>query len=204
MEEAPAKQRCAWVSIGDEDYRKYHDEEWGSPMHDDRRLFELLILEGMQAGLSWATVLRKRQNFRKAFDGFDFRKVAKYDAKKVRSLLNDPGIIRNRLKIRSAIANAKAFLEIRKEFGTFDKYIWGFVKGNPVVNNFKSVKELPARTDLSDLIAKDLKSRGMTFVGSTIMYAYLQSAGLVNDHTIDCFRHHDLQVQAAFASANLM
>ncbi|MDP2364798.1 MAG: DNA-3-methyladenine glycosylase I, partial [Ignavibacteria bacterium] len=157
------------------------------PVHNDRKLFEFLLLEGFQAGLSWRTILYKRQNFRKAFDNFDFNKVAKYDKKKINSLMKDAGIIRNQLKINSAVSNAKAFIEIRKEFGTFDKYIWSFVNGKPIKNKFKSLKELPARTELSDLISKDLKTRGFNFVGSTIIYAHMQATGMVNDHIVDCF-----------------
>ena len=162
------------------------------PVHNDKKLFEFLILEGMQAGLSWLTVLRKRENFRKAFDNFDFNKVAKYDKKKKNSLLKDEGIIRNKLKIEAAVANAKAFIKIRKQFGTFNKYIWGFVKGKPVQNKFKSIGEIPARTKLSDTISKDLKNRGFRFVGSTIIYAHMQATGMVNDHTVECFRYKEL------------
>jgi len=171
---------------------KYHDKEWGVPVHNDRKLFEFLLLEGFQAGLSWLTILNKRKNFRRAFDNFDFNKVSKYDKRKINSLLKDEGIIRNRLKIESAVTNAKAFLQVRKEFGTFDKYIWGFLNGNPVVNKFKSLKELPARTALSDKISSDLKKRGFRFVGSTIIYAHMQATGMVNDHMTDCFRYKEL------------
>ncbi|RPI63100.1 MAG: DNA-3-methyladenine glycosylase I [Ignavibacteriales bacterium] len=169
---------------------KYHDKEWGVPVHNDRKLFEFLLLEGFQAGLSWRTILYKRQNFRKAFDNFDFKKVAKYDKRKINSLMKDAGIIRNKLKIQSSIKNAKAFIAVRKEFGTFDKYIWGFVDGNPIKNKFKSLKELPARTELSNLISKDLKMRGFKFVGSTIVYAHMQATGMVNDHLTTCFRYN--------------
>ena len=168
---------------------RYHDEEWGVPVHDDRVLFEFLILEGFQAGLSWQTILRKRENFRKSFDGFDFNKIAGYGKRKISSLLTDEGIIRNRLKIEGAVANAKAFLRVREEFWTFDKYMWSFVDGKPIQNNFKSLAELPARTELSDLISKDLKKRGFKFVGSTIVYAHMQATGMVNDHVVGCFRH---------------
>jgi len=171
---------------------KYHDKEWGVPVHNDRKLFEFLLIEGFQAGLSWLTILNKRKNFRRAFDNFDFNKVSKYDKRKINSLLKDEGIIRNRLKIESAVTNAKAFLQVRKEFGTFDKYIWGFLNGNPVVNKFKSLKELPARTALSDKISSDLKKRGFRFVGSTIIYAHMQATGMVNDHMTDCFRYKEL------------
>ena len=185
------KKRCPWptdipLMI------KYHDKEWGVPIHNDKRLFEFLILEGFQAGLSWRTILNKRDNFRKVFDGFDFNKVAKYDKRKINSLLKNKGIIRNKLKIKGAVSNAKAFLEIRKEYGTFDKYIWGFVNGKPIQNKFKSLKELPARTKLSDKISDDLKKRGFKFVGSTIVYAHMQATGMVNDHITECFRYKEL------------
>lgn len=182
------KTRCPWPA-NDKLYITYHDKEWGIPIHNDKKLFEFLLLEGFQAGLSWRTILYKRQNFRKAFDNFDFNKVAKYDKRKINSLMNDAGIIRNKLKIESAVKNAKAFIAVRKEFGTFDKYIWRFVNGTPIKNNFKSLKELPARTGLSDLISKDLKKRGFNFVGSTIIYAHMQATGMVNDHLVDCFRY---------------
>jgi DNA-3-methyladenine glycosylase I len=180
--------RCHWCTE-DKIYVKYHDEEWGQPVHDERRLFEFLVLEGAQAGLSWLTVLKKREAYRKAFDGFDPRKVASYDQRKVKELLSNAGIIRNRLKVASAIRNAKAFLDIQKEFGSFDKYIWGFIKGKPAKNRFKSHKDLPAKTTLSDQISQDLKKRGFNFVGSTIIYALMQAIGMVNDHTQDCFRY---------------
>jgi len=170
----------------------YHDKEWGVPIHNDRKLFEFLLLEGFQAGLSWRTILYKRQNFRKAFDNFDFNKIANYDKRKINSLMKDAGIIRNQLKINSAVSNAKAFLEVRKEFGTFDKYIWSFVNGKPIKNKFKSLKEIPARTELSDLISIDLKKRGFKFVGSTIIYAHMQATGMVNDHLKSCFRYNEL------------
>jgi DNA-3-methyladenine glycosylase I len=179
--------RCTWPK--NELAIRYHDEEWGVPLHDDRRLFEFLILEGAQAGLSWDTILRKRENYRKAFDGFDVNKVAKYTDKKVEKLLQDEGIIRNRLKIASAISNARAFLAVQKEFGSFDKYIWSFVDGKPVVNRLKESSQIPAKTEVSDLISKDLKKRGFNFVGSTIMYAFMQATGMVNDHLVSCFRY---------------
>ena len=182
------KIRCPWPA-NDKLYQDYHDKEWGVPVHNDRKLFEFLLLEGFQAGLSWRTILTKRQNFRKAFDNFDFNKIAKYDKRKINSLLKDAGIIRNKLKINSAVSNAKTFIAVRKEFGTFDKYIWGFVKGKQVKNKFKSLKEIPARTELSDLISKDLKKRGFNFVGSTIVYAHMQATGMVNDHLTNCFRY---------------
>jgi len=183
------KIRCPWPA-DDKLYQNYHDKEWGVPVHNDRKLFEFLLLEGFQAGLSWRTILTKRPNFRKAFDNFDFNKIAKYDKRKINSLMKDAGIIRNQLKINSAVTNAKAFIKVRKEFGTFDKYIWGFVNGKPIKNNFKSLKELPAKTELSDLISKDLKKRGFNFVGSTIVYAHMQATGMVNDHLTSCFRYN--------------
>ena len=188
------KKRCPWPS-DDKLMIKYHDKEWGVPVHNDRKLFEFLILEGFQAGLSWRTILHKRENFRKAFDGFNFNKIAKYDRRKIKSLLKNEGIIRNKLKIEGAITNAKAFLQVRKEFGTFDKYIWSFVDGKPIQNKFKSLKELPPRTELSDKISEDLKKRGFKFVGSTIVYAHMQATGMVNDHILDCFRYNDLVIR---------
>jgi DNA-3-methyladenine glycosylase I len=185
------QQTCSWPT-GDPLLIKYHDREWGVPLHNDRKLFEFLVLEGFQAGLSWLTVLRKRANFRKAFDSFDFNKVARYDKRKINSLLKDSGIIRNKLKIEGAVANAKAFIEVRREFGTFDKYIWSFTGGKPLNNEFRSLKELPARTALSDLISKDLKKRGFKFVGSTIVYAHMQATGMVNDHIRDCYRYKEI------------
>jgi len=167
----------------------YHDEEWGVPSHDDRHLFEMLILEGAQAGLMWRTILNKRAGYRRAFDRFDPKKIAVYDARRVRVLLADPGIVRNRLKVAATIDNARAFLEVKKEFGTFDAYIWSFVGGKPVQNRWKKLSELPARTPESDAMSKDLKKRGFRFVGSTICYAFMQATGMVNDHTVDCFRH---------------
>lgn len=183
--------RCPWPS-DDPLMIIYHDKEWGVPLHNDRKLFEFLILEGFQAGLSWRTVLHKRENFRKAFDNFDFNKIAKYDKRKINTLLKNEGIIRNRLKIEGAVKNARAFLQIRKEFGTFNKYIWKFVNGRPLQNKFKSLKELPARTEMSDIISNDLKKRGFTFVGSTIVYAHMQATGMVNDHIIACYRYKEL------------
>ncbi|NJD22727.1 MAG: DNA-3-methyladenine glycosylase I, partial [Melioribacter sp.] len=179
------KQRCAWAG-NDPLYQKYHDEEWGVPVHNDQKLFEMLILEGAQAGLSWITILRKRKNYRKAFNNFDAKKIAKYDSKKVKQLLQNEGIIRNRLKIAATIQNAKCFLAVQKEFGSFDKYIWsrfGGIKGKPIVNNRKSLKEIPPMTNESDAMSKDLKKRGFKFVGSTICYAFMQAVGMVNDHT---------------------
>jgi DNA-3-methyladenine glycosylase I len=180
--------RCRWAENGTPLYAAYHDEEWGAPQHDDRVLFEFLILEGAQAGLSWSTILNKRENYRKAFSRFDVRKVAKYDKAKINKLLQDPGIVRNRLKVESAVINARAFLEVQKEFGSFDAYIWQFVGGKPIRNSWKAMKQVPASTRESDAMSKDLKRRGFKFVGSTIMYAFMQAVGMVTDHTIDCFR----------------
>jgi len=185
------KIRCPWQS-DDKLMIKYHDKEWGAPLHNDRKLFEFLILEGFQAGLNWRTILYKRENFRKAFDNFDYNKVAKYDRRKINSLLKDAGIIRNKLKVEGAVANAKAFLRVRKEFGTFDKYIWSFVNNKPIQNNFKSLKEIPAKTKLSDMISDDLREREFKFVGSTIVYAHMQATGMVNDHMLSCFRHQEI------------
>jgi len=183
--------RCQWTG-NDALYQKYHDEEWGVPVHDDRKLFEMLILEGAQAGLSWITILRKRENYRKAFDNFDAKKICKYDSKKIEQLLNNDGIIRNRLKISAAITNAKLFLEIQKEFGSFDKFIWHFVNGKPIMNHWRTIKENPAWTTESDLMSKELKKRGFKFVGSTICYAFMQAVGMVNDHMVDCFRYKNI------------
>lgn len=183
--------RCGWATT--ESNLVYHDEEWGVPLHDDRRLFEFLILEGAQAGLSWSTILNKRENYRRAFDHFDARKVAQYDAAKVKELLADAGIVRNRLKIAAAIQNAKMFLAVQKEFGSFDGYIWGFVGGKPRQNRFRSMKQVPARTPESDAMSKDLQKRGFKFVGSTICYAMMQAVGMVNDHLVGCFRHREVK-----------
>ena len=180
--------RCAWVS-SDPLYIAYHDTEWGVPVFDDRKLFEFLLLEGAQAGLNWLTVLKKRENYRKAFSNFDPARVAGFTEKKIQSLLNDTGIIRNRLKVRSAVTNAAAFLEIQKEFGSFAEYSWRFTGGKPIKNCFKSIREIPARTPESDAFSKDLKKLGFKFVGSTIIYAHMQAIGMVNDHTVDCFRY---------------
>ena len=180
--------RCGWAR-GDQ-YIAYHDEEWGVPLHDDRALFELLILEGAQAGLSWSTILNKRDRYRKVFDSFDAHKVARYGEQKVAELLEDPGIVRNRLKVNAAVTNAKAFLAVRKEFGTFDAYIWSFVEGRPVQNAWN--EKVPARTQQSDAMSKDLKKRGFTLVGTTICYAFMQATGMVNDHLVTCFRHAEL------------
>ena len=182
------KVRCQW-SLGDPLYIKYHDEEWGIPLHNDQKLFEMLILEGFQAGLSWITILRKRENFRRAFDNFDPHKVALYNKRKINSLLKDEGIVRNRLKVEAAVINARAFLEVQKEFGSFDNYIWQFVDYHPFRNRFKSIKEIPPRTDISDKMSKNLKNRGFKFVGSTICYAFMQATGMVNDHITNCWKY---------------
>lgn len=184
-------ERCPWPG-NDELYIKYHDEEWGVPVHDDRKHFEFLILEGAQAGLSWLTILRRRENYREAYNNFDPEKVAKYDEGKVEELISNAGIIRNRKKIESSINNAKKFLEVQKEFGSFDNYIWSFVDHKPVINSWKKLSELPAKTELSDRISKDLKKRGFSFVGSIIIYAHIQAIGLVNDHLVNCFRYREL------------
>ncbi len=185
--------RCDWVPLDKQFYVDYHDKEWGVPVHDDRLLFEALVLDGAQAGLSWSTILKKRENYRKAFDNFDFRKVARYDEKKIQSLLSNKGIVRNRLKVRSAVKNAKVFIDIREEFGSFDDYLWSYVNHKPIQNTFKKLSDLPAKTELSDKISKNLKTRGMSFVGSTIIYAFLQAMGIVNDHQVSCFRHKELR-----------
>ena len=186
--------RCAWAG-SDPLYVTYHDEEWGVPAHDDRHLFEMLILEGAQAGLSWITILRKREAYRKAFAGFDPAKVAKFDARKIERLMQDEGIVRNRLKIEGAVRNARAFLDVRREFGSFDRYIWQFSGGVPKQNARKSMKDVPPTTPESDAMSKDLKKRGFTFVGSTICYAFMQATGMVNDHTVDCFRYRRVRLQ---------
>jgi DNA-3-methyladenine glycosylase I len=183
------KQRCQWVTQGNQLYEEYHDNEWGVPVHNDRTHFEFLILEGAQAGLSWLTILKRREGYRKAFANFDPKKVAAYGESHIAKLLMDEGIIRNKLKIASAINNAKLFLEIQKEFGSFDHYIWQFVGGKPIQNHWQSIKEIPSETDESRALSKDLKKRGFNFVGPTVMYAHMQATGLVNDHTIDCFRY---------------
>lgn len=184
------KKRCAWPKA--ELDIEYHDREWGVPVHDDHLLFEFLILEGAQAGLSWSTILKKRESYREAFDGFDAKKIARYDEKKVAELMANAGIVRNRLKIAATIRNAEAFLKVQKEFGSFDKYIWQFVDGKPIVNGRKGLGDIPARTEESDAMSKDLLKRGFKFVGSTICYAFMQAVGMVNDHTLDCFRYREL------------
>lgn len=183
--------RCGWC-VGDPLYEAYHDQEWGVPVRDDATLFEFLLLETFQAGLSWITILRKRENFRRAFDGFDYRQIAGYGPEKQEALLADPGIVRNRLKIRSGITNAQAFLKVQEEFGSFSAYIWGFTGGHPVRNQVEDYKQAPATTALSDQISRDLKKRGFKFVGSTVVYAFLQATGLVNDHETKCFRYHEV------------
>ncbi len=193
--------RCAWAR--DELSIAYHDAEWGVPLHDDRALFELLILEGAQAGLSWITILKKRPAYRKAFDRFDARKVARYDEAKIAALLTNEGIVRNRLKIRAAVQNALAFLAIQKEFGSFDRYIWQFTGGVPLVNHWRGTDQLPARTEQSDAMSKDLVKRGFKFVGSTICYAFMQATGMVNDHLVDCFRYKELTGRTGGSKSNV-
>ncbi len=185
------EQRCEW-SLKNDLYITYHDTEWGVPVHDDRLLFEFLLLEGVQAGLSWLTVLRKRENYRLAYDGFDPERIARYDETKMNELLQNSGIVRNRQKILAGVTNARRFLDIQKEFGSFDRYIWSFVDFRPVTNHFETLKEVPATSTISDRISKDLKARGFRFVGSTIIYAHMQATGMVNDHLITCFRHGEI------------
>ncbi len=183
--------RCGWAGT-DPLYVAYHDEEWGVPVHDDRRLFEFLVLEGAQAGLAWITILRKREGYRRAFEGFEPGRVARFDKRKIERLLADPAIVRNRLKVESAVTNARAFLEVQEEFASFDAYQWGFVGGRPLRNRFETLAELPPRTETSDAFSKDLKKRGFRFVGSTIVYAHMQAVGMVNDHLVSCFRHREV------------
>ena len=183
--------RCPWANT--ELYHVYHDTEWGVPLHDDGQLFEFLILEGMQAGLSWITILNKRENYRKAFDGFNAEKVARYSGKRIEKLLQNPGIVRNRLKVNAAVTNARCFLETQEEFGSFDAYIWRFVDGRPIQNRWKTLADVPASTKESDALSKDLKQRGFKFVGTTICYAHMQATGMVNDHLTTCFRHKEVQ-----------
>ncbi|WP_067036556.1 DNA-3-methyladenine glycosylase I [Allomuricauda sp. CP2A] len=185
------KHRCGWC-VGDPLYEAYHDLEWGVPIKDDDTLFEFLILETFQAGLSWITVLRKRENFREAFDRFDYKKIAGYDQDKIDGLLQNPGIIRNKLKVNATVSNAKAFMDIQKEFGSFSDYIWGFVDGSPIKNSWENYKHAPATSEVSDAISKDLKKRGFKFVGSTVIYAHMQATGMVNDHEIHCFRYEEV------------
>ncbi len=188
---AMEKHRCGWC-VGDPLYEAYHDNEWGVPVKDDETLFEFLILETFQAGLSWITVLRKRENFRKAFDQFDYNKIADYGETKVNDLLQDSGVIRNKLKVNATVTNAKAFMVVQKEFGSFSKYIWDFVDSKPIKNEWENYKDAPATTELSDAISKDLKKRGFKFVGSTVIYAHMQATGMVNDHEVNCFRYHEV------------
>ena len=190
------KKRCAWVG-NDPLYLDYHDNEWGVPVHDDRLLFEMIILEGAQAGLSWITVLKKRENYRRAMSDFDPRKIARYDARKKRALLNNAGIIRNRLKIDSTIGNARAFLKIVEEYGSFSNYLWDFVDGRPIVNRWRKISQVPVSTPKSDALSKALKSRGFKFVGTTICYSFMQAVGMVNDHTTECFRHKEVKTLTA-------
>jgi len=184
--------RCEWCG-NDPLYMEYHDKEWGVPLHDDRRLFEFLVLEGAQAGLSWITILKKRENYRRCFDDFDCKTIAQYTDKDVERLLSNAGIVRNLLKIKSAIRNAKAVLKINEEFGSMNAYLWNFVDGKPIQNSWKTMSDIPIKTELSDTISKDLKKRGLNFVGSTIMYAFMQAIGMVNDHTTDCFRYEEIR-----------
>jgi len=193
------KRRCDW-SLSTPAYRAYHDREWGEPLHDDRRLFELLVLEGAQAGLSWRTILDKRAGYRRAFDRFDARKIASYDARKVETLLNDAGIVRNRLKIEATIHNARAYIEARREFGSFDAFIWSFVGGKPIRNARRTLRDVPARTAESDAMSRELKRRGFKFIGSTICYAFMQATGMVNDHLVGCFRYRQVSNTPARAA----
>lgn len=185
------KQRCGWC-LGDALYEQYHDLEWGVPVTDDATLFEFLVLETFQAGLSWITILRKRDNFRKAFDGFDYKAIAEYKTDKIENLLQDAGIVRNRLKVNATVNNAQAFMKVQEEFGSFSKYVWKFVNGEPIKNKVKNYKEAPPTTIESDALSQDLKKRGFKFVGSTVMYAYMQAVGMVNDHEVDCFRYNEI------------
>ena len=186
------KQRCGWC-VGDPLYEAYHDQEWGVPVYDDQTIFEFLILETFQAGLSWITILRKRENFREALDDFDYKKIARYSEAKLEALLQNPGIIRNKLKVKATVSNAQAFIEIQEEFGSFSKYIWSFVNHKPVQNSVKIYKEAPATTAISDALSKDLKKRGFKFTGSTVVYAHMQATGMVNDHEVDCFRYAEVK-----------
>ncbi len=183
--------RCGWC-VGDTLYEKYHDTEWGVPLYDDNGIFEFLILETFQAGLSWITILRKRENFRNAFDNFDYNKIAGYSEEKIEELLQDSGIIRNKLKVRATVSNARAFMQVQEEFGSFSKYIWGFVNGKPIKNNIENYKTTPPTTSISDSLSKDLKKRGFKFVGSKVMYAHMQATGMVNDHEVSCFRYDEI------------
>jgi DNA-3-methyladenine glycosylase I len=192
MSETLTVKRCAWA-LSSQQYLEYHDKEWGVPVHDDRKLFEMLILEGVQAGLSWSLILKKREGYLQAFDGFDAHKIAHYDDRKVQELLANPEIVRNRLKIRAAIQNARAFLELQSQYGSFDAFLWRFVGGQPMQNAWQTLQEIPASTRESDAVSKELKRQGFTFVGTTICYAFMQAVGMVNDHTVECFRWQELQ-----------
>jgi DNA-3-methyladenine glycosylase I len=192
MSETLTVKRCAWA-LSSQQYLEYHDKEWGVPVHDDRKLFEMLILEGVQAGLSWSLILKKREGYLQAFDGFDAHKIAHYDDRKVQELLANPEIVRNRLKIRAAIQNARAFLELQSQYGSFDAFLWRFVGGQPMQNAWQTLQEIPASTRESDVVSKELKRQGFTFVGTTICYAFMQAVGMVNDHTVECFRWQELQ-----------
>jgi DNA-3-methyladenine glycosylase I len=191
MSQHPSKPRCPWPGE-DPLYLRYHDQEWGVPVHSDKQLFEFILLEGVQAGLSWITVLRKRENYRQAFDNFDWNQIALYDDHKLAQLLQNPGIVRNRLKVKAAVTNARAFIKVREEFGTFNRYIWGFVDGQPIQNRRQTMQDIPPLTELAAQISRDLKKRGFTFVGPTIVYAHMQATGMVNDHLTSCFRHEQL------------
>lgn len=191
MSASLSKPRCPWPGE-DPLYQRYHDKEWGVPVRSDNKLFEFIILEGVQAGLSWITVLRKRENYRKAFDNFDWNKIARYDDHKLAQLLQNPGIVRNRLKVKAAVTNAKAFIKVREEFGTFNQYIWAFVDGQPIQNRRQTMQDIPPLTELAKQISRDLKKRGFTFVGPIIIYAHMQATGMVNDHLTSCFRHQQL------------
>jgi DNA-3-methyladenine glycosylase I len=195
MSETLTVKRCAWA-LSSQQYLEYHDKEWGVPVHDDRKLFEMLILEGVQAGLSWSLILKKRDGYLQAFDGFDAHKIAHYDDRKVQELLANPEIVRNRLKIRAAIQNARAFLELQSQYGSFDAFLWRFVGGQPMQNAWQTLQEIPASTRESDAVSKELKRQGFTFVGTTICYAFMQAVGMVNDHTVECFRWQELQLPA--------
>ncbi len=186
--------RCEWAGASDPLYLRYHDEEWGVPSHDERHLFEMLVLEGAQSGLSWSTILRKREGYRRAFSGFDHRKVARFDGGRVERLLQDPGIVRNRAKVEFAVENARRVMEVRKEFGTLDAYLWQFVDGRPIRNRWRSLRQLPAETAESRAMSKDMKARGFRFVGPTVCYAFMQSVGMVNDHVVSCFRHREVDL----------
>ncbi len=193
MHDDVTKKRCSWVGVDNPQMIEYHDREWGVPVHDDRKHFEFLVLEGAQAGLSWTIVLKKREGYRRAFDGFDPKKVARFSARRIEKLLLDSGIIRNRMKIEAAVRNARAFLKIQEEFGSFDSYSWRFVDGRPKLNRWKIMRQIPATSPESDAFSKDLKHRGFSFVGSTVVYAHMQAVGMVNDHLVDCFRYRELQ-----------